>query len=145
MPFALGLDPFHDLGLVAESKQVFLLLEMRGSRWPDSRAWLGGNLLLRCLFYLSFGREHGDRSVSGLFRLGLLRESKDGLSFGEEVALVLARDADVPGEGETECKAGQLVIGCRLDGRKQDLFGIAPVVLVGDALGQIVGQSSAKV
>jgi len=38
--------------------------------------------------------------------------NEDGLGFGEEVELVLARDADVSGEGKAKRKPCQLVISC---------------------------------
>jgi len=69
-----------------------------------------------------------------------LRWSEDRLGFGEEVELVLARHADVSGEGKAKRKPCQLVIGCVVDGGKQNLFGAAPFVLVGDILGQSVGE-----
>ena len=66
--------------------------------------------------------------------------SEDGLGFGEEVELVLLRDADVPGERKADGEAGQLVVcGC-VDGSQQHLFVCAAFVFVGDVFGQIVGR-----
>ena len=96
----------------------------------DPRSGLGCDLLLGCcLLWLrrerGCGRLNGRRLLCFAALLGL-RWGKDGLSFGEEVELVLARDADVSGEG----KARQLVIGGVVDGGEQNLFGAALVVLV---------------
>ncbi len=44
------------------------------------------------------------------------------------------------GEGKAKRKARQLVVGGVVDGGKQNLFGAALFVLVGDVLGQIVGE-----
>ncbi len=72
----------------------------------------------------------------------LLRWSEDGLGFGEEVELVLARDADVPGESKPDGEAGQLVVCGVVDRGQQHLFRTAAVVrcLGGKVLGQIVGE-----
>ena len=118
------------------------LLKARGPVRPP--AGLGRNLLL-CYFGFLDGRGFDQRGLLLLSWRGLLLRlgwGKSGFGFGEEIELVLARDADVTGEGEAKRKGCQLLIGGGVDGGQQQFFGAALFVLVlgGDILGQIIGK-----
>ena len=106
----------------------------------NPRPGLGCNLLLGyCFLWLRCHRLNGHRPLCFAALLGP-RWGEDGLGFGKEVELALARNADVSGEGKAKRKARQLVVGGVVDGGKQNLFGAALFVLVADVLGQIVGE-----
>ncbi len=64
--------------------------------------WLDGGWLLLCrgLLYCGF--------------LGFGSE-ESGFGFGKEIELAFARDAPMPCKGETDGKAGELVVACAFD------------------------------
>ena len=59
---------------------------------------------------------------------------------GEEVQFAFARNAAMPGEGDTDGEAGELVVACAFDKGKQNFLGAALLVIVRHVLGQIIGE-----